>query len=69
GHETRYEYNAAGDLTAVITPDGNRSETQYDAWGKAVSTTQGGLTRSMEYDLAGRITTLTNENGSRSEFT
>ncbi|EES6807361.1 RHS repeat protein, partial [Escherichia coli] len=59
GHETRYEYNAAGDLTAVITPDGNRSETQYDAWGKAVSTTQGGLTRSMEYDLAGRITTLT----------
>ncbi|EFD6632891.1 RHS repeat protein, partial [Escherichia coli] len=51
GHETRYEYNAAGDLTAVITPDGNRSETQYDAWGKAVSTTQGGLTRSMEYDL------------------
>ncbi|WP_250129445.1 DUF6531 domain-containing protein, partial [Escherichia coli] len=57
GHETRYEYNAAGDLTAVITPDGNRSETQYDAWGKAVSTTQGGLTRSMEYDLAGRITT------------
>ncbi|SPX09942.1 rhsE element core protein RshE [Escherichia coli] len=45
GRETRYEYNAAGDLTAVITPDGNRSETQYDAWGKAVSTTQGGLTR------------------------
>ncbi|GHM26855.1 hypothetical protein ECZU45_06420 [Escherichia coli] len=32
GRETRYEYNAAGDLTAVITPDGNRSETQYDAW-------------------------------------
>ncbi|EOX7668866.1 hypothetical protein ACPV2F_005225, partial [Escherichia coli] len=54
GRETRYEYNAAGDLTAVITPDGNRSETQYDAWGKAVSTTQGGLTRSMEYDAAGR---------------
>ncbi|WP_139592926.1 RHS repeat protein, partial [Escherichia coli] len=30
---------------------------------------QGGLTRSMEYDAAGRVTTLTNENGSRSEFT
>ncbi|GHL12996.1 hypothetical protein ECZU23_14390 [Escherichia coli] len=30
GRETQYEYNAAGDLTAVITPDGNRSETQYD---------------------------------------
>ncbi|EOK0537513.1 DUF6531 domain-containing protein, partial [Escherichia coli] len=59
---------AAGDLTAVITPDGNRSETQYDAWGKAVSTTQGGLTRSMEYDAAGRVISLTNENGSHSDF-
>ncbi|MEI9649155.1 hypothetical protein V5066_26180, partial [Escherichia coli] len=68
GRETRYEYNAAGDLTAVITPDGNRSETQYDAWGKTVSTTQGGLTRSMEYDAAGRVISLTNENGSHSDF-
>ncbi len=68
GRETRYEYNSAGDQTAVIAPDGNRSETQYDAWGKAVSTTQGGLTRSMEYDIAGRVTTLTNENGSHTEF-
>ncbi|EOQ56975.1 protein rhsD [Escherichia sp. KTE31] len=68
GRETRYEYNTSGDQTAVIAPDGNRSETQYDAWGKAVSTTQGGLTRSMEYDAAGRVTTLTNENGSHSAF-
>ncbi|EON5991500.1 hypothetical protein ACNDR0_004516 [Escherichia coli] len=35
-----------------------------DAWGKAVSTAQGGLTRSMEYDAAGRVISLTNENGS-----
>ena len=69
GRETRYEYSAAGDLTAIVAPDGSRSEIQYDAWGKAVSTTQGGLTRSMGYDAAGRITVLTNENGSRSEFT
>lgn len=34
GHETRYEYNIAGDLTAVIAPDGSRNGTQYDAWGK-----------------------------------
>ncbi|MGR5632927.1 hypothetical protein, partial [Escherichia coli] len=39
GHETRYEYNIAGDLTAVIAPDGSRNGTQYDAWGKAVRTT------------------------------
>ncbi|GHK78012.1 hypothetical protein ECZU13_38770 [Escherichia coli] len=25
GHETRYEYNIAGDLTAVIAPDGSRN--------------------------------------------
>ncbi|WP_143403502.1 RHS repeat protein, partial [Escherichia marmotae] len=31
GRETQYEYNGAGDLTAIITPDDNRSETQYDA--------------------------------------
>ncbi|WP_150003445.1 RHS element core protein [Escherichia albertii] len=68
GRETRYEYNAAGDLTIIVTPDGNRSETQYDAWGKAISTTQGGLTRSMEYDAAGRVITLTNENRSHSDF-
>ncbi|HAR2096913.1 TPA: RHS repeat protein, partial [Escherichia coli] len=59
GRETRYQYSAAGDLTAIIAPDGSRSETQYDAWGKAISTTQGGLTRSMGYDAAGRITVLT----------
>ncbi|MCZ8785962.1 RHS element core protein [Escherichia albertii] len=68
GRETRYEYNAAGDLTIIVTPDGNRSETQYDAWGKAISTTQGGLTRSMEYDAAGRVITLTNENRSHCDF-
>ncbi|EPD9603658.1 rhs element protein RhsB, partial [Escherichia coli] len=58
----------AGDLTAVIAPDGSRNGTQYDAWGKAVRTTQGGLTRSMEYDAAGRVIRLTSENGSHTTF-
>ncbi|MCJ1005423.1 RHS repeat domain-containing protein, partial [Escherichia coli] len=61
-------YNIAGDLTAVIAPDGSRNGTQYDAWGKAVRTTQGGLTRSMEYDAAGRVIRLTSENGSHTTF-
>ncbi|EGN4356989.1 RHS repeat protein, partial [Escherichia coli] len=68
GHETRYEYNAAGDLTTVIAPDGSRNGTQYDAWGKAICTTQDGLTRSMEYDAAGRVIRLTSENGSHTTF-
>ncbi|HBA1599281.1 TPA: RHS repeat protein, partial [Escherichia coli] len=36
--------------------------------GRPVSVTEGGLTRSMGYDAAGRITVLTNENGSQSTF-
>ena len=35
---------------------------------QAVSSAQGGLTRSMEYDAAGRVISLTNENGSHTEF-
>ncbi|EHC1515479.1 TPA: RHS repeat protein, partial [Escherichia coli] len=58
----------AGDLTTVIAPDGSRNGTQYDAWGKAICTTQGGLTRSMEYDAAGRVIRLTSENGSHTTF-
>ncbi|EGT0664574.1 RHS repeat protein, partial [Citrobacter werkmanii] len=69
GHGTHYDYNDAGDLLAVTAPDGSRTETQYDGWGKAIAITQGGLTRRMAYDLAGRVTALVNENGSRSEFT
>ncbi|HFU1556609.1 TPA: type IV secretion protein Rhs, partial [Citrobacter amalonaticus] len=69
GHETRYEYSIAGDLMAVTGPDGVRTETQYDAAGHPVSTTTGGLTRRVEYDAAGRVTQLTNENGSHTTFT
>ncbi|EHX7964437.1 RHS element protein, partial [Escherichia coli] len=66
GRETRYEYSAAGDLTATVSPDGKRSTIEYDKRARPVSVTEGGLTRSMGYDAAGRITVLTNENGSQS---
>lgn len=68
GHETQYEYNTAGDLTATVLPDGSRSETQYDVRGNAVNVTLDGLTRKMAYDAAGRVTQLTNENGSHHTF-
>ncbi|MGU4594713.1 RHS repeat-associated core domain-containing protein, partial [Escherichia coli] len=45
-----------------------RSTIEYDKRGRPVSVTEGGLTRSMGYDAAGRITVLTNENGSQSTF-
>ncbi|UWM62750.1 RHS element core protein [Enterobacter sp. CP102] len=69
GHETRYEYNIAGDLTTVLHPDGSKQTIHYDAAGHPVRATEGGLTRSLEYDAAGRITTLTNENGAITTFT
>ncbi|HCB3504644.1 TPA: type IV secretion protein Rhs, partial [Citrobacter amalonaticus] len=69
GHETRYEYSIAGDLMVVLHPDGSRQTTEYDAAGHPVSTTTGGLTRQMTYDAAGRVTQLTNENGSHTTFT
>ncbi|MDM2855918.1 type IV secretion protein Rhs, partial [Citrobacter sp. Cpo071] len=53
----------------VIAPDSSRTETQYDAGGRPVSITAGGLTRQITYDAAGRVTQLTNENGSHTEFT
>ncbi|HDJ2743840.1 TPA: RHS repeat protein, partial [Salmonella bongori] len=69
GHETRYEYSMAGDLTTVVYPDGSRQTINYDAAGHPVSTTEGGLTRKMEYDAAGRVTRLVNENGADTTFT
>ncbi|HCO9005351.1 TPA: RHS repeat protein, partial [Escherichia coli] len=54
GREIRYEYSAAGDLTATVSPDGKRSTIEYDKRGRPVSVTEGGLTRSMGYDAAGR---------------
>ncbi|EDV4966777.1 RHS repeat protein, partial [Salmonella enterica subsp. salamae] len=69
GRETRYDYNEAGDLTTTTGPDGSRTEMQYDGRGNVLSTTRGGLTRRMAYDAAGRVTQLTNENGSHSGFT
>ncbi|EBA5671924.1 RHS repeat protein, partial [Salmonella enterica] len=69
GRETRYDYNEAGDLTTITGPDGSRTEMQYDGRGNVLSTTRGGLTRRMAYDAAGRVTQLTNENGSHSGFT
>ncbi|MTD67463.1 RHS repeat protein, partial [Escherichia coli] len=54
--------------TDLIPAGVKRSTIAYDKRGRPVSVTEGGLTRSMGYDAAGRITVLTNENGSQSTF-
>ncbi|EGG4135148.1 type IV secretion protein Rhs [Salmonella enterica] len=69
GRETTYEYSDAGDLTAVTRPDGQRREAEYDARGRLISVTEGGLTRRVGYDAAGRVVRLENENGAEMRFT
>ncbi|MCS4294221.1 RHS repeat-associated protein [Comamonas sp. BIGb0152] len=40
----------------------------YDLWGRLLQRSQGGLSISLEYDSAGRLTRLVNENGAQSRF-
>ncbi|HCO7549469.1 TPA: RHS repeat protein [Escherichia coli] len=70
GSVTHSGYDAAGRLTAQTDAAGRRTEYGLNVVSGdiTVSTTQGGLTRSMEYDAAGRVISLTNENGSHSDF-
>ncbi|ABX37111.1 YD repeat protein [Delftia acidovorans SPH-1] len=79
GQIERYHYDSAGHLTRIdpAQPAGTSSETQtadpsihlrYDLWGRLVQRTHGGLTLAFEYDSAGRLLRLVNENGSQSRF-
>jgi RHS repeat-associated protein len=71
GQTRRYQYDSKGNLTR-IEPDANTPEAALeitrDLWGRPTRIEQGGLAVQSEYDKAGRLTALTNENGSRSRF-
>uniref|UniRef100_UPI0006483B0E hypothetical protein n=1 Tax=Delftia sp. ZNC0008 TaxID=1339242 RepID=UPI0006483B0E len=41
---------------------------RYDLWGRLIQRTHGGLTLAFEYDSAGRLLRLVNENGAQSRF-
>ncbi|KAA8997700.1 RHS repeat protein [Affinibrenneria salicis] len=68
GDITRYRYNEAGDLIAIVYPDGNDEQFQYSPRGEPVAHLQGGLTRCFGYDPAGRLIRLVNENGAETQF-
>ncbi|QNP49124.1 DUF6531 domain-containing protein [Diaphorobacter aerolatus] len=65
---TRYDYSAAGDLMAVTGPDGNTIRFERDPLGQMLVYHYGGLTQHYEYDHAGRLIRLTNENGAHTTF-
>ncbi len=68
GQENTYRYNAAGDLTSVTHPDGSHTEMQYDPAGRPVCLTKGGASKKAEYDAAGRVIALINENNASTLF-
>lgn len=74
-----YHYNEAGHLVCIepgqapARPANARQEDYrlhlgYDLWGRLVQRSQGGLHLGLEYDSAGRLTRLVNENGAQSRF-
>ncbi|RJT20559.1 type IV secretion protein Rhs, partial [Buttiauxella izardii] len=68
GGRTSRQYNEAGDLLTTTHPDGSTTTQRYDARGNPLSQTSGGLIRQAEFDTAGRITGLINENVARTQF-
>ncbi|MFU2315195.1 RHS repeat-associated core domain-containing protein [Rahnella sp. PCH160] len=68
GAKTCWEYNAAGDVITITRPDGSQSTQTYDERGNPTSQTEGGLTRQTEFNSAGRLVRLVNENGAETHF-
>ena len=53
---TQYEYDDAGNQTAIIDPNGNRTEFKYDVFNRVVTTTDALLGQShVVYDVAGQM--------------
>ena len=69
---TSYAYNAASDITSITGPDGNFVQFERNAHGQLVTYQYGGnstaLQQQFQYDEAGRLIKLTNENGAHTTF-
>ena len=72
GQTTTYTYNAAADLIGVTAADGVSVEFERDAQGQLLTYQYGGpaqpLVQRFQYDAAGRLAQLTNENGAHTTF-
>lgn len=58
GNVTSYEYDASGEQTGVVRPDGTRIDTTYDQHGRVTSVTDSGELTTFGYDATGRQTTV-----------
>ena len=75
GQTERYHYYRAGRLMRIEPAgqgqtDNARSDIDlsYDLWGRLTRRSYGGLALAFEYDAAGRLERLVNENGAQSRF-
>ncbi|HET7436830.1 MAG TPA: PKD domain-containing protein [Thermoanaerobaculia bacterium] len=65
GGTTSYTYDAAGRRTSVTTPEGGTATYSYDAAGRHTSTTTARGTTSVEFDEAGQVDAMVDEQGHR----
>jgi len=64
-----YEYDADNHLTAIIDPDGNRTEFFFDRDGRMNRRKDAaGASSIVSYDLAGNTASITNRNGQKRSF-
>ncbi|WP_326538133.1 RHS repeat-associated core domain-containing protein [Pseudorhodoferax sp.] len=75
GQVEHYHYDGAGRLTRIEPAPPEQAaqadtsiHLRYDLWGRLVKQTHAGLSLGFEYDVAGRLTRLVNENGAQSRF-
>jgi RHS repeat-associated protein len=69
GRVTRFEYDARGRQTAVVHPDGTRTESAYDLAGRMTArTNEGGHSQRFAYDAAGRLVAETSPLGAVARF-
>ena len=70
GFETRYEYNALGQLTAVIHPDGAVERKEYDALGNVLKEIDAnGYIACKEYNFRSQPTAIYHSDGREEHFT
>lgn len=70
GEETRYEYDAKGNLTKQTSPDGKFRTYTYNAQGLVLTETdERGKTSTNVYDEYGRLTSVTAPDGSLTTYT
>jgi RHS repeat-associated protein len=68
GAVTAYQYGPFDKMTAVVWPDGTRTEFGYDRELQLTRLSHGGLTWRYEHDVAGRPTAQTDYNGAVTRY-